>query len=262
MNPMRDRPTIETAMVLSAGLGTRMRPITESIPKPLVEVHGKTLLDRALDALAAGGVRRCFVNVHYLAEQIEAHLEPRTAPQILISDERQELLDSGGGVKKAILDEPNGPILILNGDSFWVDGQQTNIDAINAAWNPDAMDMLLLVASAEQAVGFDGPGDFFMNPQGQLTRRGEAPSAPFIYAGAIVTTIDFLRSIAEAKFSLNQLFDTAIQQNRLCGLPLDGLWLHVGTPASIAEAEQAIDQYTARTAATGATAPNQPNQPN
>ena len=261
---MSDQSPIETAMVLSAGLGTRMRPITDSIPKPLVEVHGKTLLDRALDTLAAGGVQRTFVNVHYLADQIETHVRSRTAPQILVSDERAELLDSGGGVKKAIAGEPDGPILVLNGDSFWIDGEQSNIAGLNARWNPGEMDMLLLVASAggggeserRQVVGFDGAGDFFMNEKGQLTRRGQAPSAPFIYAGAIVTTIGFLRTVAETKFSLNQLFDAAIEQNRLYGLPLDGLWLHVGTPASIAEAEQAIDRYAARNE------PNQPNQPN
>ena len=244
---MSDSSTIETAMVLSAGLGTRMRPITDSIPKPLVEVHGKTLLDRALDALAAGGVRRTFVNVHYLADQIEAHVQARTEPQILVSDERAELLDSGGGVKKAIAGETDGAMLILNGDSFWLDGQHNNIKALNAAWNPEAMDMLLLVASADQAVGFDGAGDFFMNDAGQLSRRGTAASAPYIYAGAIVTKTGLVQAVTEEKFSLNKLFDAAIEQNRLYGLLLDGLWLHVGTPASIAEAEQASDRYAADT---------------
>ncbi len=237
--------TIDTAMVLSAGLGTRMRPITDTIPKPLVEVHGETLLDRALDALVAGGIGRSFVNVHYLADQIEAHIETRTQPQIIISDEREELLDSGGGVKKAIAGEADGPILILNGDSFWVDADQSNVERLKEAWNPGKMDLLLLLATADQATGFDGAGDFFINEQGQLTRRGAAPSAPCIYAGAIVTTIDYIGKVADEKFSLNRLFDAAIQQNRLYGLALDGLWLHVGTPASIEEAEQAIDRYAA-----------------
>lgn len=258
---MSDKSTIETAMVLSAGLGTRMRPITDSIPKPLVEVHGKTLLDRALDALAGGGVRRTFVNVHYLADQIEAHVQSRSQPEIIVSDERAELLDSGGGVKKAIAGEPDGPILILNGDSFWLDGQHNNIKALNAAWKPDEMDMLLLVATPDQAVGFDGAGDFFMSQSGQLTRRGSAPSAPFIYAGAIVTTTGLVQAVPPDKFSLNRLFDAAIEQNRLYGLPLDGLWLHVGTPASIAEAEQAIDRYAANTEPTEPDRPNRPNQP-
>lgn len=242
---MSDSSTIETAMVLSAGLGTRMRPITDSVPKPLVEVHGKTLLDRALDALATGGVRRTFVNVHYLADQIEAHVQSRSHPQILVSDERAELLDSGGGVKKAIAGEPDEPMLILNGDSFWVDGRHNNIKALNAAWNPNEMDMLLMVAAADRAVGFDGAGDFFMNDAGQLSRRGAAASAPYVYAGAIVTKTGLVQAVTAEKFSLNKLFDAAIEQNRLYGLPLDGLWLHVGTPASIAEAEQAIDRYAA-----------------
>ena len=244
---MNNSAAIDTAMVLSAGLGTRMRPITDSIPKPLVEVHGRTLLDRALDGLAAGGVQRTFVNVHYLADQIEAHVQSRSHPEIIISDEREELLDSGGGVKKAIANEDAGALLILNGDSFWIDGAHNNVRALSAAWNPDQMDMLLLVASADQAVGFDGPGDFFMNEDGHLSRRGSAPAAPFIYAGAIVTTTGLLQAVPDDKFSLNRLFDAAIEQNRLYGLPLDGLWLHVGTPASIEEAEQAIDRYAART---------------
>ena len=243
---MSEDSKIDTAMVLSAGLGTRMRPITDTIPKPLVEVHGKTLLDHALDALAEGGVRRTFVNVHYLADQIEAHVRTRSKPQIIISDERAELLDSGGGVTHAIANEPDGPMLILNGDSFWVDVGQPNVERLITAWKPDQMDMLLLLASAKQATGFDGAGDFFMNTQGQLTQRGATDSAPHIYAGVIVTTTNYLRTIPDAKFSLNRLFDAAIQQNRLYGLALDGLWLHVGTPASIAEAEQAIDQNAAQ----------------
>jgi MurNAc alpha-1-phosphate uridylyltransferase len=243
---------IDTAMVLSAGLGTRMRPITDKIPKPLVKVHGKTLLDHALDNLEMGGIERCFVNVHYLADQIEAHLSTRSHPHIIISDERAELLDSGGGVKKAVADEADGPLLILNGDSFWTDDSESNICRLQAAWDPNRMDMLLLLANVEQSTGFEGAGDFFSNQQGQLTRRGLAPSAPCIYAGAIVTTVEFLRTVPEAKFSLNQLFDAAIGENRLYGMALDVLWLHVGTPASITEAEQAIDRHAAQ---------NRPNQP-
>ena len=243
---MNDDAEIDTAMVLSAGLGTRMRPITDTIPKPLVPVHGKTLLDYALDALEAGGIRRTFINVHYLADQIEAHVAGRSAPQIIIANERDELLDSGGGVANAIENEPKQSMFVLNGDSFWIDAEQSNIKRLKAAWNPDLMDMLLLVADGNQATGYEGVGDFFMNEAGQMSRRGSAPSAPFIYAGAIVTTTGFLRSVSERKFSLNRLFDAAIQENRLYGLALDGLWLHVGTPASIEEAEKAIDRYAAQ----------------
>ena len=155
-------------------------------------------------------------------------------------------LDAGGGAKKAFGGEPDGPVLILNGDSFWVDGAESNIRKLKRAWDPTRMDMMLVVATADQATGFEGAGDFFMNQQAQLTRRGSAATAPFIYAGAIVTTVGFLRTVSEPKFSFNQLFDAAIQQNRLYGLALDGLWLHVGTPASIGEAEQAIDRHTAQ----------------
>ena len=234
---------LNTAMVLAAGLGTRMRPITNTRPKPLVMVAGKTLLDRALDTLAEGGIERAFVNVHYLADQIEHHLQGRAEPAITISDERRELLDSGGGVNLALAGQPDGPVMILNSDSFWIDGQDNNIRRLKSAWDPDQMDMMLLVSHPEQSIGFDGAGDFFMDAQHKLTRRGKAESAPYIYAGAIVTTVGFLRSVQKAKFSLNQLFDAAIAEKRLYGCVLDGLWLHVGTPASIEEAEQAIEHY-------------------
>ena len=238
-------PNIDRAMILAAGLGTRMRPITNTLPKPLVPVAGRTLLDRALDSLETAGIDQVFVNVHYLADQIENHLANRPTPTTLISDERAELLDSGGGVKQAIAAEADGPLIILNGDSFWIDKHGSNIARLQAAWDSDRMDMLLLLADPDQAVGFDGPGDFFMNRDSQLARRGTAASAPHIYAGAIVTTVAYIRQITASRFSLNELFDRAIAKNRLYGLRLDGLWLHVGTPDSIGEAEQAIERYAA-----------------
>lgn len=236
---------IDRAMILAAGLGTRMRPITDTMPKPLVPVAGRSLLDRALDSLETAGIDQVFVNVHYLADQIESHLAGRATPTTLISDERAELLDSGGGVKRAIAAEADGPLIILNGDSFWIDKDGSNIARLQAAWDGDRMDMLLLLADPDQATGFDGPGDFFMNRDSQLERRGTAASAPHIYAGAIVTTVAYIRQVAAAKFSLNELFDRAIEKNRLYGLRLDGLWLHVGTPDSIGEAERAIERYAA-----------------
>lgn len=239
---MKSKQTIDTAMVLAAGLGTRMRPITDNIPKPLICVDGKTLLDHALDALQHGGIADVTVNVHYLADQIETHLSARTDPAITISNERAELLDSGGGVKRAMADMTQGAFIILNADSFWVDGAHANVEQMKSAWNSNVMDMLLLVATAEQSTGFDGPGDFFMDQHGRLSRRGEAASAPFIYAGAIVAKAEQFQTITQNCFSLNTMFDSAIAQNRLYGCKLDGLWLHVGTPASIAEAEQAIER--------------------
>ena len=233
----------ETAMVLAAGLGTRMRPITNSIPKPLVSVNGKSLLDYALDALADGGISDAVINVHYLADQIEDHVATRTHPTISISDERAELLDSGGGVKKAMADKSEGPFYILNADSFWIDQGASTIESMGTFWNSKSMDMLLLLSNHTNAVGFDGKGDFFIDSEGRLTRRGQADAAPYIYAGAIIAKAEHFTAIKEEKFSLNQLFDQAIASNTLFGIPLDGLWLHVGTPESIVDAEQAIERF-------------------
>lgn len=246
---MTDANSIDSAMVLAAGLGTRMRPITDAIPKPLVEVAGSTLLDHALDALEAGGVTKAVVNVHYLADQIENHVRQRTTPAITLSDERQVLLDSGGGVKKAMATVRQGSFFILNADSFWVDAGSSTIAAMREAWNEDRMDMLLLVASPDQATGFDGRGDFFMDEKSRLTRRGTAEAAPWIYAGAIIAKADLFQGIEEDVFSLNRLFDQAIAGGRLAGFPLDGLWLHVGTPSAIAEAERAITHHCERSPA-------------
>lgn len=233
-------------MVLAAGLGKRMRPITDTMPKPMVSVAGKPLLDHALDALAAFGVRQTVVNVHYLAQQIEHHVADRTAPSVIISDERAVLLDSGGGVKKAIRSLPDGPFFILNADSFWVDRANANLSQMSHIWNDKVMDMLLLVAKKDQAVGFDGLGDFFMDEEGRLARRETAPSAPYIYAGAIVAEPALFEAVTEDAFSLNRLFDQAIENRRLYGCPLDGLWLHVGTPEAIPLAEAAIDSYQSK----------------
>lgn len=235
--------TIDQAMVLAAGLGTRMRPITNTTPKPLVQVAGKTLLDHALDSLAGADVQRAAVNVHYLADQIEEHTKSRAKPQILISDERETLLDSGGGVKRAIAPLSDQPFFILNADSFWIDTDASNLMTMQMAWNADQMDMQLLVAPKEKSVGFDGKGDFFMTQNGQLQRRGDADSAPYVYAGAIITKPNLFEVVQEDVFSLNRLFDDCISSGRLFGHVLDGLWLHVGTPAAIAEAEHAIEAF-------------------
>ncbi len=234
---------IDQAMVLAAGLGTRMRPITNTLPKPLVKVSGKTLLDHALDSLAGADVQKTAVNVHYLADQIEQHTKARSKPQVLISDERDILLDSGGGVKRAIVPLSDAPFYILNADSFWIDTDSSNLISMQSTWDVDQMDMQLLVAPKEKSVGFDGRGDFFMAPDGQLQRRGDAESAPYVYAGAIITKPELFKAIPDDVFSLNRLFDDAISAGRLFGHVLDGLWLHVGTPAAIDEAEQAIHAF-------------------
>ncbi len=231
------------AIVLAAGLGTRMRPLTNTTPKPLIAVWNKTLLDHAIDALADAEVKKIVVNVHYLADQIEAHISLRQTPIVTISDERDLLLDSAGGVKKALPELGNGAFFLLNADSFWVEKKSTNLAKMSSVWNDDDMDILLLVSSKEKAVGFDGKGDFFMNPAGRLTRRGDEKSAPFIYAGAAILHPRIFANSPDGPFSLNTLFNEAIENGRLYGTKLEGLWLHVGTPASINEAESAISEF-------------------
>ncbi|MGU9979633.1 nucleotidyltransferase family protein [Phreatobacter sp. HK31-P] len=227
-------------MVLAAGLGTRMRPITDRIPKPLVEVAGKTLLDHVLDPLAEAGVTRAVVNVHHLADQIEAAVAGRTRPAIVISDERRAILDSGGGVARA-LPHLGETFLIRNADSFWTDRGRSNLTRMIEAFDPARMDTLLLLATLEGSVGFDGPGDFFRDAEGRLTRRGAAPRAPFAYAGAaIMRKSDFAGRTDGEVFSLNALWSASLAQGRLFGLVLDGLWLHVGTADAIGEAERAM----------------------
>jgi len=231
------------AIVLAAGLGTRMRPLTDTTPKPLLQVANKTLLDHGLDALAAAGVTKSVVNVHYLAEQIEAHVTDRTLPKISISDERELLLDSGGGIKNALGELGTSPFLLLNADSFWIEGHGLNLVKMSDGWVDDNIDILLLVAHLDKAVGFSGKGDFFMDPEGRLTRRGEKDMAPFVYAGAAILSPKIFEHTPDGPFSINRLFDEAIEKGRLFGTQMDGLWLHVGTPPSIIEAEHAISKY-------------------
>ena len=234
--------SIRKAMILAAGLGTRMRPITDTLPKPLVKVDGTALIDHLIEPLAEAGVTEIVVNVHHLANMMEQHLAARTSPRVHISDERTELLDSGGGVKKALAHFGNQPFFILNADSFWIDGPQPNLARMQAAWNPDEMDMLLLVSPTAAATGYDGRGDFFMNVDGVLKRRGEKLVAPFVYAGVIITTPAFFGDTPDGSFSLNLLFDRALARGRLRGLRLDGQWLHVGTPDAINLAEAQLRQ--------------------
>lgn len=225
-------------MVLAAGLGQRMRPITASLPKPLVPVGGRALIDHALDRLTEAGIGRAVVNVHHLPDLIETHLGARREPAIAISDERDRLLETGGGVKRALPLLGDDPFLLLNSDSLWLEGPQSNLMRLKAAWDPGIMDMLLLVAVAATSLGYDGLGDFVMDPDGRLERRGERQVAPFVYAGVAVLKPELFADTPDGAFSLNLLFDRAIAAGRLFGLRLDGQWLHVGTPASIAAADQ------------------------
>ena len=229
-----------TAMVLAAGLGERMRPITDRIPKPLVEVGGKALIDYGLDRLAEAGVEKAVVNVHYLADQIERHLAARQRPRIMISDERAALLNTGGGVVKALPELGDAPFFHLNSDSIWIDGVRGNFQRLADSFDPAQMDMLLLLAPSAGSIGYDGRGDFAMGPDGRLRKRAEREVVPFVYAGAALMTPQIFAGAPAGAFSLTKLFDKATETGRLHGLRLDGLWMHVGTPDAIKLAEDAI----------------------
>lgn len=232
------RPT--SAFVLAAGKGERMRPLTETRPKPLVPVAGTPLIDQVLDRLADAHITDAIVNVHYLADQIEDHLRTRKTPKITISDERGELLDTGGGVAKALPKLGNAPFLIHNSDSIWVEGMGSNLDRLIDAWDNATMDSLMLVAPIATSVGYDGAGDFQMDASGRLTRQTGARLAPFVFAGVSIAHPRLFDGAPNGAFSLNRPWNAAIEKGRLFGVRLEGIWMHVGTPTAIAEAENAI----------------------
>jgi MurNAc alpha-1-phosphate uridylyltransferase len=228
------------AMVLAAGLGTRMRPYNGQVPKPLVAVGGKALIDYVLDRLADAGVERAVVNVHHLADQIERHLAHRTRPQIVISDEREALLGTGGGPVKALPQLGGAPFFHVNSDTIWIDGVTPNLTRLAAAFDPGRMDALLLLAPTATSTGYSGRGDFAMAADGTLTRRGERDVVPFVYAGAAILTPAFFATAPAGASSMSPLFDRAIEAGRLHGLRLEGVWMHVGTPEAVAAAEAAL----------------------
>jgi MurNAc alpha-1-phosphate uridylyltransferase len=228
------------AMVLAAGRGERMRPLTDTLPKPLVSVAGKPLLDHVLDRLAAAGVERAVVNVHYLADLIENHLAGRKAPRIVISDERAQLLDTGGGVVKALPALGRAPFFHINSDTIWIDSVKPNLERLAEVFDPATMDALLLLAPSTESIGYSGRGDFVMMPDRRLRRRGEREVAPFVYAGAAILRPELFDGAPKGPFSLTRLFDRAAEAGRLHGLRLEGVWMHVGTPEAIAKAEAAI----------------------
>jgi MurNAc alpha-1-phosphate uridylyltransferase len=227
-------------MVLSAGFGTRMRPLTDTLPKPLIEVRGRSLLDRILDHLERGGVETVVVNLHHLGEKIEDHLSARPTPSIIFSRE-QEILDTGGGVKRALPELGDEPFLVINGDVFWLDGLEPALSRLARAWRDEDMDALLLMQPIVSAVGYDGQaGDFSMAADGSLRRRREHEIAPFLFAGVQILHPRLFAGAPEGPFSLNRLFDAAQEAGRLWGLRHDGLWFHVGTPAALREVEEVL----------------------
>jgi MurNAc alpha-1-phosphate uridylyltransferase len=247
MAAMDDAPQspkrITRAFVLAAGLGKRMRPITATVPKPLVEVAGKALIDHALDRAAECGIETAVVNVHWLADLMEGHLSHRVGgPAIVISDERAALLETGGGIRKALHHLGSEPFVVFNSDSFWLEGPRPNLPRLIEAWNPQTMDILLLVAPTATSLGYEGAGDFDMDADGRLAWRGEREVAPFIYAGVAVLKPELFEDTPEGSFSLTLLFDRAAKRGRLHGLRLDGQWLHVGTPEAIEAAEARVRQ--------------------
>jgi N-acetyl-alpha-D-muramate 1-phosphate uridylyltransferase len=238
---------IETAMVLAAGLGKRMRPLTDKIPKPMVPLAGRPLVDHALDRICEAGVGRAVVNVHYRAEVLEAHIAARNAskrgPEVSVSDERGLLLETGGGVLKALPLLGEGPFLICNSDTTWLERGTRNIDRLIKEWDDERMDSLLLLAEKDKTLGYEGVGDFHLGKDGRLRRRAGSETAAHVFSGVSIAHPRMFADAPEGAFSLNILWDRAIAKGRLYGLVLDGWWLHVGTPAALAAAEEFISEH-------------------
>lgn len=231
----------DTAMVMAAGLGKRMRPLTATQPKPMVRVAGKPLIDHSLDRLAEAGVAKAVVNVHYMPEPLIAHLALRDRPSVTVSDERDLLLETGGGMVKAHrADLLPDPFFCLNSDNIWLDGPQNAFADLSARWNPDEMDALLLVVSHARAVNFRGAGDFHMDAVGRLSRRKPGRIAPFIYTGIQIVSHRLLRDAPDGPFGTMTLWERAMEEGRLFGTSFTGLWFEVGTPQAIKPTEEAL----------------------
>jgi N-acetyl-alpha-D-muramate 1-phosphate uridylyltransferase len=234
-------PTPRSGMVLAAGLGTRLRPVTETIPKPLVELNGRTLLDHAIDRLALVGIERVVVNVHYKAAMVAAQLARRDHPRIEISEE-PELLDTGGGVKQALplLDET---FFVVNGDVFWLDSKDHALLRLSDAFDPDTTDAVLLLQRTVSAVGYEGSGDYFLGASGKPQRRGEREVAPYLFAGIQLLHRRLFDDAPTRAFSLVRLFDRAAQDNRLRAIVHDGEWYHIGTPEGLAATRERLSSH-------------------
>jgi N-acetyl-alpha-D-muramate 1-phosphate uridylyltransferase len=232
--------TPDTAMVLAAGLGTRMRHLTLDAPKPLVRLQGRALIDRVLERLVEAGVPQAVVNVHYKADQLEAHLAGRTTPRITLSDERGLLLETGGGIRKALPLLGAKPFLVVNSDSVWIEGAGTNLQRLFAAWDETRMDCLLMLSLGASAVGYQGRGDFLLEPDGRLRRRRDPEVAPFVYTGVQLVHPRLFADAPDGAFSMNTLWNRALLQGRAFGMRMDGIWMHVGSPEELAEAERVM----------------------
>ena len=232
---------IKTAMVLAAGHGTRMRPLTNDRAKAMVEVGGKPLIDHMLDRLAEAGIERAVVNVHAHADHLEAHLKARTTgPEIIISDERELLLETGGGMVKALPLLGDEPVLACNIDAIWQEGEIPLIPSLIDRWDEDIMDDLLVLAPVEQTLGYDGDGDFLFAHDGRLQYRGDRETAPYVYAGVQITKLDRLAKEPIEPFTRKRIWAHTIAEGTLYGHPMDGFWMHVGDPQARDEAEEIL----------------------
>jgi MurNAc alpha-1-phosphate uridylyltransferase len=224
-------------MILAAGLGTRMRPLTNDRPKPLVKVHGKALIDHAIDRLVQAGVEMIVVNVHYRADMLKAHLAQRRDVEIRISDESDALLDSGGGIANVLPLFEGEPFFTHNSDAVWVEGTSHALERMKSRWNGDEMDALMLLAPTVTSVCYEGRGDFMMDADGRLSRVQEQRVAPFVWSGVQIVHPRLFENSPGRKFSINLLWDRAIEKGRLFGLRLDGVWMHIDRPEAVQESE-------------------------
>lgn len=231
----------DTAMVLSAGLGKRMRPLTATQPKPMVRIGGKPLIDHVLDHLLAAGITKAVVNVHYLADSLEAHLAERKNPAITLSDEREQLLETGGGMAKALPLLPD-PFFAINSDNLWLDGPFDIFRELSESWDAEEMDALLLLVPHSGAFNYRGKGDFGMDPRGRIARRRSGRIAPFIYSGIQLVSHRLMRDAPEGPFSTNILWTRAIEEGRLFGHQFSGEWFEVGEPSAIGPTEAALQR--------------------
>lgn len=228
------------AMIMAAGLGTRMRPLTNTMPKPLVQVGGKALIDHAIDRLVAAGVQTIIVNLHYKAELIRQHLAPRNDVEIVYSDETDGLLGTGGGVAKALQHFGGEPFFIHNSDTIWIEGYGAALERMKERWDPESMDALLLISALINSIGYEGIGDFMMDATGRLTRVPPGRVSPFAFPGVQIVHPRLFENAPKGGFSTNVLWDRSIEKERLYGVRLDGLWIHVGTPQAVAEADELL----------------------
>lgn len=233
--------TPAAAMVLAAGLGTRLRPITDTTPKPLVEIGGRALLDHALDRLALVGVERAVVNVHYKADMVVAHLAGRDCPRIEISRE-DELLETGGGVARA-LPRLGERFFVVNSDVLWLDGREHALARLAAAFDPHRVDAVLLLQRTVTGVGYEGSGDYFLDPLGTPRRRREREIAPYLFAGLQILHRRLFDGMDEKRFSLNRIYDRAEESGRLRAIVHDGEWYHVGTPEGLSATRARLSSH-------------------